>query len=61
MPTSMHYHTVKDKLSLPFNFDAAARFVSVNDGIGLDVADNAERPTWNQGSRFGDVGDVSAQ
>ncbi|HEY5801802.1 MAG TPA: M28 family peptidase, partial [Burkholderiaceae bacterium] len=49
------YHKANDDLSLPFNFDAAVRFVDVNYMIGLEVANAKERPTWNKGNFFGDT------
>ena len=50
-----HYHEPSDDLTLPFNFDAAARFVQVNYNIGLEIANAKQRPTWNKGDFFGDT------
>jgi Zn-dependent M28 family amino/carboxypeptidase len=50
-----HYHQPSDDMSLPFNYDAAARFIQLNFNIALDVANAKERPTWNKGDFFGDT------
>jgi Zn-dependent M28 family amino/carboxypeptidase len=50
-----HYHQPSDDMSLPFNFDAAARFAQLNFNIALDVANAKERPSWNKGDFFGDT------
>ena len=50
-----HYHKPSDDLSLPFNFEAAARFAQVNYSIGREIADAKNRPTWNKGNFFGDT------
>ncbi len=50
-----HYHQTSDDLSLPFNFDAAARFAQVNFNIGLEIANDDKRPSWNKGDFFGDT------
>ncbi|MET0857364.1 MAG: M28 family metallopeptidase [Telluria sp.] len=52
---STHYHQPSDDLSLPFNFDAAARFAQLNYNIALEIANAAEKPTWNKGDFFGDT------
>ncbi len=49
------YHRVSDDLSLPFNYDAAARFALVNFNIGVEIANTKERPAWNKGNFFGDT------
>ncbi len=49
------YHRVGDDLSLPFNYDAAARFTLVNFNIGVEIANASERPKWNKGNFFGDT------
>ncbi len=49
------YHRVNDDLSLPFNWDAAARFTLVNFNIGMAIANAKDRPTWNKGNFFGDT------
>jgi Zn-dependent M28 family amino/carboxypeptidase len=50
-----HYHQPSDDMNLPFNFDAAARFAQLNYMIGLEIANTAQKPTWNQGDFFGDT------
>ena len=50
-----HYHQPSDDLNLPFNFDAAARFAQANFSIGLELANDAQRPSWNKGDFFGDT------
>ena len=50
-----HYHQPSDDLSLPLNFDAAARFAQVNFNIGLEIANENSRPSWNKGDFFGDT------
>ena len=50
-----HYHQPSDDLNLPLNFDAAARFAQVNFNIGLELANDAPRPSWNKGDFFGDT------
>ncbi len=50
-----HYHQPGDELTLPFNFDAAARFAQLNYNIALEIANAKERPTWNKGDFFGDT------
>ena len=49
------YHRVNDDLTLPFNWEAAARFTLVNFNIGIEIANAKERPTWNKGNFFGDT------
>ena len=49
------YHRVGDDLSLPFNYQAAARFTLINFNIGVEIANATERPTWNKGNFFGDT------
>lgn len=50
-----NYHQPTDDLKLPFNFDAAARFAQLNYNIALEIANAAEKPTWNKGDFFGDT------
>lgn len=52
---SRHYHQPSDDLSLPFNFDAAARFAQLNYNIALEIANAQQKPTWNKGDFFGDT------
>jgi len=50
-----HYHQHSDETTLPINYDAAASFVEVNMMIGIEIADNEKRPTWNKGDFFGNT------
>lgn len=49
-----HYHTPQDDMNQAFDFDAAATHVKVNFLIGLLVANEPKKPTWNKGDFFGD-------
>ena len=48
-----HYHQHSDEITLPINYQAAANFALVNMMIGLEIANQAERPTWHSGDFFG--------
>ncbi|MFT5139992.1 MAG: hypothetical protein ACI9H8_001247 [Lysobacterales bacterium] len=48
-----HYHQVSDDLDLPINYNAAARFTQINARVGEIVANQSERPSWNEGDFFG--------
>jgi hypothetical protein len=50
-----HYHQPSDDMNLPFNFAAAARFAQVNFNIGVEIANDKKRPSWNKGDFFGDL------
>ncbi|HEY6899370.1 MAG TPA: M28 family metallopeptidase [Puia sp.] len=50
---STTYHTPKDDMNQPFDFDAAATHVRFNFLIGLLVGENTTRPSWNKGDFFG--------
>ena len=50
---STHYHSHSDEIELPIQYDAAAQFAEVNMMIGIEIANQAERPTWNSDSFFG--------
>ena len=47
------YHTPKDDMNQPLNFDAAAKCTRINFAVGYIVAEETERPTWNKGDFFG--------
>ncbi|MBB3167881.1 M28 family metallopeptidase [Simiduia aestuariiviva] len=49
------YHQAGDDLDLPINYTAAARFAQVNYQIGLTVANDRRRPSWNKGNFFGQL------
>lgn len=48
-----HYHQHSDEISLPINYQSAANFAMVNMMIGLEIANQAERPHWYSGDFFG--------
>ncbi len=50
-----HYHRVSDQPSLPFNWNAAAKFARINTLIAAEIANADEAPKWYQGSFFGGV------
>src|SRR5581483_438300 len=47
------YHTPKDDMNQPLNFDAAAHCTRVQFLVGYIVANDDERPSWNPGDFFG--------
>jgi uncharacterized membrane protein len=47
------YHSPRDDLSLPFNWNAGARFAELNYLIAREIADAAETPRWYGDSFFG--------
>ena len=49
-----HYHQPSDDLSLPIDWPSALRFARANVRIGYAVAQDDERPTWNEGDFFGE-------
>ncbi len=49
---STEYHSVNDDLSLPFNWQAGARFVRLNYLIAREIADAPAAPRWNADSPF---------
>jgi hypothetical protein len=49
------YHSPRDEISLPFNWQAGARFAQLNYLIAREIADGAEAPRWYAGSFFGDA------
>jgi len=48
-----HYHMPSDDLGVAFDADSAERFTRANLLIGLEVANRAARPRWNEGDFFG--------
>ncbi len=48
-----HYHKVSDQVTLPFNWDAAAKFARVNTMIASEIANAPEAPSWYADSFFG--------
>ena len=49
-----HYHQPSDDLTRPIDWDSAVRFARANVRIGLAVANDPQRPTWNEGDFFGE-------
>ena len=49
-----HYHQSSDDLDLPFSVEGTEGFVRTALLLGLVVADEDEKPTWNKGDFFGD-------
>jgi hypothetical protein len=50
-----HYHKPSDDLSRPVDWDSAVRFARANARIGLAIANDDDRPTWNEGDFFGEM------
>jgi len=48
------YHTPKDDLDVHVDWASAERFARANYLLGLGIADDAERPVWNEGDFFGE-------
>ena len=51
----LHYHEPSDDLSRPLDWDSAVRFTRAITRIGWSIANDDERPTWNEGDFFGDL------
>ena len=49
-----HYHKPSDDNTRPLDWDSALRFARANVRIGLTVATDQARPSWNEGDFFGD-------
>lgn len=47
------YHTPKDDMSWPWDFDSAAKSTRLHFLLGFEVAQQLQRPTWNAGDFFG--------
>lgn len=52
---STNYHKPGDDMSQPFKWEAASTFTEVNFQIGLALANQPERPRWNEGDFFGET------
>jgi len=48
-----HYHKPSDDLNLGINYKAAAKFTRINAKIGELLANDPDRPAWNEGDFFG--------
>jgi Zn-dependent M28 family amino/carboxypeptidase len=51
---TQHYHKPSDDLSRPVDWDSAERFALANHCLGLEIANQTERPSWNEGDFFGE-------
>ncbi|MDU0353449.1 M28 family metallopeptidase [Paraglaciecola aquimarina] len=49
-----NYHKPSDDFSQKFNWKAATKFAEVNYHIGLTLAEQPNRSSWNEGDFFGD-------
>jgi hypothetical protein len=49
------YHKPGDDFTQPFNWKAATKFTEVNYYIGLTLAEQLSRPSWNEGDFFGET------
>ncbi|AEP28201.1 putative aminopeptidase [Glaciecola nitratireducens FR1064] len=52
---STNYHKPGDDMSQPFKWEAANTFTEVNFQIGLALANQAKKPSWNEGDFFGET------
>lgn len=50
-----NYHKPGDDFSQAFNWKAATKFAEVNYHIGMTLANQAQRSSWNEGDFFGDT------
>jgi hypothetical protein len=48
-----HYHTPSDDLTRPVHWESAEKFALANYLLGVEIANDWERPTWNEGDFFG--------
>ncbi len=49
-----HYHKPSDDLSLPIDYDVAAKFTEVFRRVTVETASHDDRPLWYEDSVFGD-------
>ncbi len=47
------YHTPKDNMNQPFDFESAAKAARLNFLVGFEVAEEERLPAWNAGDFFG--------
>ena len=52
---STHYHKPSDDINQPFNWKAAETFTKVNAQIGWTLANQEDKPQWNEGDFFGET------
>ena len=48
------YHKVSDQVTLPFNWEAGAKFARLNYLIAREIADGKTAPMWYEGNQYGD-------
>ncbi|RYD59741.1 MAG: M20/M25/M40 family metallo-hydrolase [Sphingomonadales bacterium] len=48
------YHKVSDQVTLPFNWQAGAKFARLNYLIAREIADGKQAPLWYEGNLYGD-------
>lgn len=51
---TQHYHTPSDDLTRPIHWESAERFALANYLLAREIANDWERPTWNEGDFFGE-------
>jgi len=49
------YHTPKDDMQQPLNFEAATKLTRVDFALGYVLAQQNQRPSWNQGDFFSQI------
>ena len=49
------YHTPKDDMQQPLNFAAATKLTRVDFALGYVLAQQNQRPSWNQGDFFSQI------
>ena len=49
-----NYHKVSDQVTLPFNWEAGAKFARLNYLIAREIADGKQAPRWYEGNTYGD-------
>ena len=49
------YHRPSDDLSQPIHWDVGVAFTRLSYRTGIRIANQAERPTWNEGDFFGET------
>jgi hypothetical protein len=49
-----HYHTPSDDLTRPVHWESAEKFALANFLLGREIANDRERPSWNEGDFFGE-------
>jgi Zn-dependent M28 family amino/carboxypeptidase len=49
-----NYHKPSDQVTLPFNWQAGAKFAKINYMIAREIADSPQAPRWYEGNAFAD-------